>query len=68
MIDSTKALGITAVAVSIMSVVVLSYVHSFIYTRIEGEKLENRVERGFDKVNGKLDTMFNLIHEKSLLK
>lgn len=63
-----RAIGMTAVAVAILSVVMLSYVHSFIYTRIEAEKLEQRVDSEFEKVNDKLDSLVNLFHQKLLQK
>lgn len=66
--DNFKSIGMTAVAVAILSVVMLSYVHNFIYTRIEGEKLEQRVDSGFEKLHNKLDTVMNLFLQKPLQK
>ena len=50
----------TIVAISVSSVVMLSYVHSFIYPRVEGEKLERRVEAIYERLDTKLDTV--LLH------
>jgi len=66
--DNFRAMSMTAIAVAVLSVVMLSYVHNFIYTRIEGEKLEGHVQNEFEKIHSKLDTIHNLFMQKILDK
>ncbi len=65
-----KTLLICALSISVGSVIVLSYVHAFVYTRVEATKLEDQVKEGrlrtdsllieTGKISGKLDALMIL--------
>jgi low affinity Fe/Cu permease len=57
-----------ATSTAVAAVIMLGYIHNFVYTRTEGEKLEKRVEAissqnrdDFRALNRKVDEIYRLI-------
>lgn len=57
-----------AVSTAVAAVMLISYVHGFVYTRTEGEKLERRVEaiqsqyrEDLQILNQKIDEIYKLL-------
>lgn len=64
-----KSVGLNAIGAAVLAVVMLSYIHSFVYTRVEAARLEDNVSSNRNRVDtlmlevgrisGKLDTIIS---------
>ena len=58
-------------ATAVASVIMLSYIHNFVYTRVEGDKLEKRVEinsqtnrEDFNRLQLKVDAIYRMLSQR----